>query len=444
MTTIGDAFALSDTVVDCTISRGREMVTMAQPSRRWPVDAMSEPFKDVETARTITMPMAMRYAVRVNITGPNDAPGPMRYDPRTQISAFGGDPAKMTGGQDRGAHTRESSPHDQLLILTAANDLHANALIRELRDRCPDLGVIRINTDCLPTNLDYSFHWTASGDLESQVLTTLDSGITAKNVKVVWYRKPDVPPPHPALTHPIAQKCSVLEYQEFLRSFVGLFPEARWVNDYWQMQRYSTKANQIKIAKQAKLAVPETIITNRLSDVRALASRHAEIIHKTMYFRHFRWRDGGFACFTNLLTQDELSRLTDADVRYAPAIYQQRIQKTRELRVTVVGERVFACEIQSQHDTLDGLDWRVDNFGEQLPHAAVDIPRELEQKLIEVLRLMGLNFGTFDLIQDASGTYYFIEVNPNGQYYRFERKTGLKITSAMVDLIVTLAAAAEA
>src|SRR5262249_49379407 len=211
-------------------------------------------------------------------------------------------------------------------------------------------------------------------------LTALDSGVTAKNVRVVWYRKPDVPPPHPALTNPIAQKCSVLEYQEFLRSFVGLFPKAKWVNDYWQMQRYSIKANQIQLAKQAKLAVPETLITNRLSEVRALANRHPEIIHKTMYFRHFLWRDGGFACFTNLLTQDELSSLTDVDVQYAPAIYQQRIHKTKELRVTVVGERVFACEIKSQPDTPDGVDWRIDNFGEKLPHAPVDVPLELQRQ----------------------------------------------------------------
>jgi len=115
------------------------------------------------------------------------------------------------------------------LILTADSDLHANAVIKELTDRCPDFGVIRINTDCLSTNLDYNFHWTESGELQSQVLTALDSGVIAKNVRVVWYRKPDVPPAHPALTHPITQKCSVLEYQEFLRSFVGLFPEAKWV-----------------------------------------------------------------------------------------------------------------------------------------------------------------------------------------------------------------------
>jgi glutathione synthase/RimK-type ligase-like ATP-grasp enzyme len=334
---------------------------------------------------------------------------------------------------------------DQLLILTSQSDRHADAVIKELADRRCGVDVIRINTDRLSTSLDYKFHWTDNGELQSQLLTALDSGVTAKNVRVVWYRKPEDSPPHPALTDPIAQNCSVLEYREFLRSFAGLFPEAKWVNDYWQMQRYSIKTTQFQVAKKARLAVPETLMTNRLCEVRALADRHPEIIHKPMAFRHFRWGDDYYFCFTHLLTKDELSSLTDADVQYAPAVYQQRIHKARELRVTVVGERVFGCEIKTQPETLQAVDSRMDAWAGELPYAAVDVPLELQRQLVEVLRLMGLNFGTFDLIQDASGTYYFLEVNPNGQYYRFELKTGLPITSAMVDLIVTLAgAAAEA
>jgi hypothetical protein len=416
---------------------------------------MNEPFEEVEGARTITMPMAMRYARRMNPTG-----SPILYDAPTQMSVYCRESSALKGvvetraevfrlrSENRGSavpkRCQDSAPKsDQLLILTSEGDLHANAVIKELTARRPDFGVIRINSDFLSTNLDYSFHWTEFGELQSQVLTTLDSRVTAENVKVIWYRKPDLPPPHPALTDPIAQRCSVLEHQGFLRSFVGLFPEARWLNDYWQMQRYSSKANQIQIAKKAKLAVPETLITNRLSEVRALANRHSEIIHKSMDFRHFRWRDDPFACFAHLLTQHELSSLTDEDLQYAPAIYQQRIHKARELRVTVVGERVFACEIESQPDTPQAVDWRIGNFGDRLSHVPVDLPLELQQQLREVLRFMGVNFGTFDLIQDSSGTFYFLEVNPNGQYYRIEQRTGLPITSAMVDLILTLAAAAE-
>jgi glutathione synthase/RimK-type ligase-like ATP-grasp enzyme len=327
----------------------------------------------------------------------------------------------------------------QLLILTSEGDLHADAVIKQIADRGRDFGVIRINTDCLSTNLDYCFHWSESGELRSQVLRALDSRATAEDVRVVWYRKPDRPPPHPALTDPVAKKCSADEYREFLRSFAGLFPDAVWVNDYWQMQRWSIKANQIKIARTVGLAVPETLITNRLGEVRALADRHPEIIHKSMDFPGFGWGDDHYACFTNLLTSADLSKLSDIDLQYAPGLYQQRIHKATELRVTVVGSRVFACEIKSQPGTLQGIDWRIDNAVDQLPHLSVDLPLELQKQLTEVLRLMGLNFGAFDLIQDSAGTYYFLEVNPNGQYYWIELMTEMPITAAMVDLIFALA-----
>jgi len=51
---------------------------------------------------------------------------------------------------------------------------------------------------------------------------------------------------------------------------------------------------------------------------------------------------------------------------------------------------------------------------------------------------MGLNFGAFDLIRDGSGNYYFIEVNPNGQYFWIELLTGAALSDAMVGLILWL------
>jgi len=66
---------------------------------------VNEPFKDVETAKTITMPMAMRYALRVTATGQN-----MLYDPHTQISVFGGDATKVMGSKDQSTCPMRDQP----------------------------------------------------------------------------------------------------------------------------------------------------------------------------------------------------------------------------------------------------------------------------------------------------------------------------------------------
>lgn len=325
----------------------------------------------------------------------------------------------------------------QLVIFTCQDDLHADAVIRRLTERRPDFGVVRVNTDNLPTNTDYCFHWSSAGDLRTQKLQILDSGASTNGVSVMWYRKPDRPPPHPALLDFNAQECSVQEYRELLRSFTGFFPNARWVNDYWQMQRYSIKACQMDVAREVGLSVPETIITNDLETVKKLAGLHKEIIVKPMAYNGFAEGDSQYGCYTNILTARDLEQYGSEDLAYAPAIFQQRINKVQELRVTVIGEEVFACEIQTQPGMLENIDWRIQNV-EDLPHRLIDLPQEASLRLKKMLSIMGLNFGAFDLIKDETGIYYFIEVNPNGQYFWIELLTGAPLTEAMVSLIIRL------
>lgn len=325
----------------------------------------------------------------------------------------------------------------QLLILTCQDDLHVDAVIRRLTEVRPNFQIIRINTDKLPVNLDYCFHWKNSGELNTTFLKVLDSGVSTEDVSVIWYRKPDRPPPHPALIDQTAQECSVQEYREFLHSFLGFFPQAKWVNDFWKMQRYSIKANQILLAKEVGLSVPETIISNDLAVIKTLSSRYAQIIVKPLSFAGFSWGGTQYGCFTNILTAKDVDMLQSEDLSYAPAIFQQRINKFQELRVTVIGEAIFACEIQTEPGSVENIDWRIETIVE-LPHRIVELPKNIADRLKQLLSLMGLNFGAFDLILDETGTYYFLEVNPNGQYYWIELLTGAPLTEAMVSLILKL------
>jgi hypothetical protein len=63
---------------------------------------------------------------------------------------------------------------------------------------------------------------------------------------------------------------------------------------------------------------------------------------------------------------------------------------------------------------------------------------EFADQLRDMLTMMGPNFGAFDLIRDDTGKYYFIEISPNGQYFRIELLTGVPLTDAMVSLVLKL------
>lgn len=325
----------------------------------------------------------------------------------------------------------------QLLIYSCQDDLHVDAVIRNLASRRPDIGVIRVNSDNLATNTEFCFHWSSVGEFRKRTLRLVDSGVSSSDVAVIWYRKPGIPNHHPALVDPNAQQCSSTEYRELLRALPGLFPSATWVNDYWQMQRYSIKANQISIARHAGLSIPETVISNDIDVIRDLAKRHGEIIVKPLAYTGFVINERQYSCFTSPLTLSDLAQFRKIDLDFAPAIFQQRINKVQELRVTVIGSEVYACEIQTLPHTLENIDWRIDGIVD-LPHRIVDIPQQIADSCIQVLDLMHLRFGAFDIIKDDSDTYYFLEVNPNGQYYWIELLTGAPLTEAMTSLIIGL------
>jgi glutathione synthase/RimK-type ligase-like ATP-grasp enzyme len=106
-----------------------------------------------------------------------------------------------------------------------------------------------------------------------------------------------------------------------------------------------------------------------------------------------------------------------------------------EIRATIVGNRVFAAEIHSQNSPKTRDDWRRYDF-DNTPHLPHQLPLDMEQKCVDLVRHLNLNFGAIDLILTPQGEYVFLEINPNGQWGWIEELTGLPICAAIVDLLV--------
>ncbi len=145
--------------------------------------------------------------------------------------------------------------------------------------------------------------------------------------------------------------------------------------------------------------------------------------------------------YTKKFQADELIP-TLGDVRNAPVILQQYIPKDLELRVTVVGERVFPCAIYSQEQVGNQEDWRRQEI-EKLRHEAFTLPDAIEKLCIQLLKRLNLDFGCIDLILTPEGDYVFLEINPLGQWLWVEEKTGMPVGEAIVDLLLAKAEAAR-
>lgn len=66
----------------------------------------------------------------------------------------------------------------------------------------------------------------------------------------------------------------------------------------------------------------------------------------------------------------------------------------------------------------------------------IDLPKKIEIFCLKFLEEFGLNFAAIDLLL-YNGEYYFVEVNPTGEWVWIMENTGLKIAEGIVDLLVS-------
>ena len=137
--------------------------------------------------------------------------------------------------------------------------------------------------------------------------------------------------------------------------------------------------------------------------------------------------------FTRRVRREELSRITQR-AHNCPIILQEYIEKDFELRITIVGNKTFACAIHSQKSKKTSEDWRrydIDNT----PHEIFDLPRDINDKLVSLVKHLGLVFGCIDMIVTPKGEFVFLEINPNGQWLWIERLTGMPIGEELAHMI---------
>jgi len=210
--------------------------------------------------------------------------------------------------------------------------------------------------------------------------------------------------------------------------------DATWVGHPAYMQQAESKLYQLSVARKIGFTIPDTTITNAAEEVsRFYEELRSRVVAKPLRTGYFDYGDRQACVFTEVLAPDDLQ---DKDaLTIAPVIYQQHLAKECDVRVTVVGNDVFAAAIDSQSVQSAVTDWRKSET-EDLPHSRHRLPDHIRTLCLDLLREMGLSFGAIDLVLTPDGTYYFLEVNPNGQWLWIEDRLGYPISECIARWLV--------
>jgi hypothetical protein len=322
-----------------------------------------------------------------------------------------------------------------ILIVTGMDDVHADLVIPKIEQR--GHRVVRMNTDNFADNATFTVNgddW--GGDVQ---LRDSDRSFGMLDVESVWYRKPVPVRATCGLAFEQAREFANSEFEAFLRSLYALMSDAFWVSDYWRIRAASQKLANLRLANRLGLKTPPTLITNSESQARAFAARcNWKLLAKPFALTTFKTDSNAptsWDSFATLVTRDMFETLCPS-IKLAPTMLQQYIDKRIELRVTIVGRRVFCASIDSQAHSFAAQDWRAVD-AEELKHDDYRLPEEVADKLLAINRAFGLQFSTHDLIVDNKGNYVWLEINPNGQWAWVEELAGLQISSAIADLLGT-------
>ncbi|WP_341739312.1 MvdC/MvdD family ATP grasp protein [Microcoleus sp. CAWBG640] len=324
-----------------------------------------------------------------------------------------------------------------LLIVTCETDIHADVVINELQKS--NIRAIRLNSESFIKKSKYAYSWQASGNPSQSFLSFEDSLKEAQDIGVIWWRKPQDYQVFPEVDDAWAIKYCQEETESLMYSLSGLYPKARWVNNYYKIRLPSHRINQIPIAQKVGITIPPTLVTNSYDAACNFVTQQGKCIVKPMRYSGFLHDDKQYACYTRPIDVETLLEFQES-IRLAPVFIQKRIQKKAEYRVTLIGKHDFVCRIDAKHtkDADVTLDWRVTE-PDKLVHVPDKLPMDYLNKLHQMLDEFGLNFGAFDIIRDDDDTLYFIELNPNGQWYWIEILTKMPMVRAMVELIEDLA-----
>ena len=289
----------------------------------------------------------------------------------------------------------------RVLILTSIYDLSADLVACNLKER--DVPFLRINREEI-ANIRIAL------DPVEPRLRVYSTGVEAEisnNLQSVWFRQPVFLRNTPGQELSISDQLEKSQWSAFLRG-LSVF-DARWMN--WPQATYlsESKPYQLRIAGKVGFNVPKTVIGNSLVEINR-AMLGDQIILKSLDTVLLREKND---CLFTYSTIANIHEWTDAEISSAPVMCQQLLRQKTDIRVTIIGDKVFAVRILEDGHGIEG-DWRI-CARDSLVYENINLPDEIVDKCMRLMHVLGLSFGAIDLVETVDGVF-FIEINPTGEW----------------------------
>ena len=309
----------------------------------------------------------------------------------------------------------------KILIVTNSLDVHADLVGAKLM--AGDHRPFRLDLDAFPRDYQ-TCQWFADGKLRNKIRRNGDAAwLDLDQVGAVWMRKPaQYAFPSDDLS---AQELAFAKMETEHALFSLLYTlDCYWMSHPVALRGAQWKGEQLQRAARMGFRVPDSLITNVPDEVRRFRrDSPGDIVFKSMSSAMLGAEDvapeqriaGGLP---TSIVDDAMMEQIDA-VGQMACHFQRYVPKQYELRVTIIGERVFAAKIHSQDDARTAIDSR--DMSAPIRYEATTLPAELARRCVDFVRSYDLTYGALDLIVTPDNEVVFLENNPAGQFLYIEQ-----------------------
>lgn len=296
----------------------------------------------------------------------------------------------------------------KILIITCSYDKTIDYIIEKNKYRA---NFFRFNVDLFA---DYGITISNSYWEISYRNNTINSNTTLS----IYYRKPTFPD-----TSDFAPEYRRIINSDILAIIDGLANSFSGVvlTKPYLLRQAENKIFQLIYAKSHSILMPKSFIGNNdhwkcINDQRII---------KPISVGKIETSSGIAIIQTNLMHEND----SYDSPELTPVYIQEYIKKSFEVRITVVDDDFFAVKIVS--DNM--IDWRAGNNNQ---YEIIDIPIEIKKCIKMMMKDFQLRFGAIDYIVDVDGKWYFLEINPNGQWQWLECILGLSISDSIMNMLL--------
>jgi ATP-GRASP peptide maturase of grasp-with-spasm system len=196
------------------------------------------------------------------------------------------------------------------------------------------------------------------------------------------------------------------------------------------------KLNKLSVLKKANsigLNTPKTIITTSKKDLKKFIKSNCKVLSKAITENfHFSKKNENYYHPNVVFDEVNLKFIPDF---FQITLFQEYIDKKFEIRVFYFNKKCYSMAIFSQNNEKTKMDFR--NYDRENPNRCIPfkLPHEIETKIDLLMEMNELNCGSIDLIYTYGMEYYFLEINPMGQFGWVSHKCNYEIEKKIAEYL---------